>query len=176
MSAQLHQINVEYSKVEDRVVLRLNTTDKKELRLFLTRRLVKRVWNMLQELLENTGAAKTMADPALRRAMVGFDQEKATPEESFAKPFDADAADFPLGAEPVLLTGLSFTAGAKPGALGKLALRTAGGHEVGIPAADVVLHSLTKMLANIVATTDWDLQLDPGYQIGDVPAKPAQLH
>jgi hypothetical protein len=176
MSGQLHQINVEYSKAEDRVLLRLNTTDKKELRLWLTRRFVKRVWNALQELLEKTGLARSVADPALRRAMVGFDQEKATPQQNFAKAFEGDAAEYPLGAAPVLLTGLSYTPANGAEGLGKLVLRAASGHEIGMPAADVVLHSLTKMLAGVVAATDWDLKLDPGYPVGDPSAKPAQVH
>jgi hypothetical protein len=119
MTGWLHQIHVDYVPAEDRALLKFNTMDRQELRFWLTRRFAKSFWDSLQQLLADTGRARAQPDPALRKAMVGFEQEEAAPAERFGKAFADAPAGFPLGEEPVLLTRFTY----KPA--GKSAGRTA---------------------------------------------------
>jgi hypothetical protein len=176
MPARLHQLHVEYAPAEDRVLLKLNTTDRKELRLWLTRRVVKGFWDMLQQLLIATGSAARQSDPSMRKAIVAFEQATALHKDSFISPFAENAAEFPLGTAPVVLSGVSFAAPAKRGGLGRLDFRTVAGHEIGIPAAANVLHSFAKMLESVNEHTGWDLRLDVGYRIGESRTDRGRVH
>lgn len=178
MTGRLHQLHVEYAPAEDRILLKFNTVDRQELRFWLTRKFVKTFWDQLQVLLAEVGRAGAQSDPAAKKAMVGFEQEKAAPNERFAQPFDEDPATFPLGDKPLLVTGFSYKAPkrAGAGAGGRIAFETESGHEVGLPANAVLLHSLSKMLIDINPRTGWDLKLTPGYSLGEEPERPARMH
>lgn len=180
MTGRLHQLHVEYAPAEDRILLKFNTVDRQELRFWLTRKFVKSFWDSLQTLLAGVGRASAQSDPALRKAMVGFEQERAAPKERFAQPFAGDPATFPLGDKPLLVTGFSYKpprrAAAGRAAPGRIAFETECGHEVGLPANATLLHSLSKMLLDINARTSWDLKLEAGYALGEEPAKPARVH
>ena len=181
MTGRLHQVHVEYEPAEDRILLKFNTMDRQELRLWLTRKFVKSFWDSLQKLLENLGRAGAQSDPALKKAMVGFEQDGAVPRERFTKGFAGEASSFPLGQSPVLVTGFSYKApkragGAGRAAVGRISFETASGHEVGLPADATLLHSLSKMLIGINDRTGWDLKLEPGYALGEEPARPARMH
>ncbi len=179
MTGRLHQLHVEYAPAEDRILLKFNTVDRQELRFWLTRKFVKSFWDQLQALLAGLGRASAQSDPAAKKAMVGFEQEQAAPEERFARPFAEDPAAFPLGEAPLLVTGFSYKAPKRPGgraASGRIAFETESGHEVGLPANAVLLHSLSKMLIDINPRTGWDLRLEPGYALGEEPARPARVH
>lgn len=181
MAGRLHQLHVEYAPAEDRILLKFNTVDRQELRFWLTRKFVKTFWDQLQILLADVGRAGTQSDPAAKKAMVGFEQEKAAPSERFAQPFEDDPATFPLGDKPLLVTGFSYTppkrsGSAGRGGIGRIAFETESGHEVGLPANAVLLHSLSKMLIDINPRTGWDLKLTPGYSLGEEPARPARMH
>jgi len=176
MSGRLHQVHVEFAPAEDRILLKFNTVDRQELRFWLTRKFVKTFWDALQNLLGGTGRAKVQADPVLRKAMVGFEQERAAPPERFNQPFAEKPSAYPLGEEPVLVTGFSYVAPKRPGGTGRISFETASGHEVGLPADATLLHSLSKMLIGINAKTGWDLNLAPGYALGEEPVRPARVH
>lgn len=181
MTGRLHQLHVEYAPAEDRILLKFNTVDRQELRFWLTRKFVKTFWDQLQLLLASLGRAGAQSDPAAKKAMVGFEQAKAAPEERFAQPFEDDPAAFPLGDKPLLVTGFSYRAPKRPGgpgraASGRISFETESGHEVGLPASPVLLHSLSKMLIDINPRTGWDLKLAPGYSLGEEPDRPARMH
>lgn len=176
MTGRLHQLHVEYAPAEDRILLKFNTVDRQELRFWLTRKFVKSFWDQLQILLAGQGRASTQSDPELKKALVGFEQEQAAPEERFVQPFAENPAAFPLGESPLLVTGFSYKAPKRPGGRGRIAFETESGHEVGLPANAVLLHSLSKMLIDINPRTGWDLELRPGYALGEEPARPARVH
>ena len=81
MTGRLHQVHVEFAPAEDRILLKLNTMDREELRFWLTRKFVKTFWDTLQKLLAESGRAAAQPDPALKKAMVELDQERAAPAD-----------------------------------------------------------------------------------------------
>jgi hypothetical protein len=175
MTGRLHQLHAEYAPAEDRILLKLTTVDEEELRFWLTRKLVKSFWDKLQAVLVSLGRAGAQSDPALRKAMVGFEQATAAPAERFTQPFADKPRSFPLGSEPLLVTGFSYKAPTRAGAAGQIALQTSTGHEIGLPADASLLHSLSKMLIGLNERIGWDLKLQAGYALGD-QARPARMN
>jgi hypothetical protein len=176
MTGRLHQLHVEYEPAEDRILLKFNTMDRQELRFWLTRKFVKSFWDKLQALLASLGRASAQSDPEIKKAMVGFEQEQAAPDERFVQPFAENPEAFPLGDKPLLVTGFAYRAPKRQGGPGRIAFETESGHEVGLPANTVLLHSLSKMLIDLNPRTGWDLDLRPGYALGEEPARPARMH
>jgi hypothetical protein len=176
MTGRLHQVHAEFAPAEDRILLKFNTVNREELRFWLTRKFVKSFWDALQKLLVESGRAARQHDPALKKALVELDQERAAPPERFNQAFAAKPDAFPLGEAPVLVTGFTYAAPTRAGKSGHIAFETASGHEVALPADATLLHSLSKMLSAINAKTGWDLALVPGYALGEAPARPARVH
>lgn len=174
MGNRLHQINMEYRAEEDRVMLKINTTDRKEIRLALTRRFVRQFWDSLQKILAEQPVPQAVtATPTDRKAMVGFRAERAAPEQNFRATFEG-GAEFPLGEEPVLAVGFSYVPSVPP-ALAKISFTLQGGAEIGLPVNETILHSLTKLMTAVNERTGWDLRLISGYAT-DEPARPARLN
>ncbi|MBT5938891.1 MAG: hypothetical protein HOG95_03110, partial [Rhodospirillaceae bacterium] len=46
MGDALHQMTAEYNPAEDRILFRVNTVEKTEYRVWLTRRLVRQIWGV----------------------------------------------------------------------------------------------------------------------------------
>jgi len=178
---QLHQMNIEFQPIEDRLVLKINTTDKSEFRLWLTRRFAKQFWDSLHKILESSPLIKRQADPAAKKAMLAFQQEKSVRPEQFEQDYENDAANFPLGEDPVLLTGFTYVPAKKgkegtPPSPPRMSFQTAKGLEVGLPVNDQILFSLAKLLQRVEAHTGWDLKLTLGFGADEVPPEPAKMH
>jgi len=169
MPAQLHQINMEYQAAEDRLLLRVNTTNKQEFRLWLTRRFTGQFWEALIRILEQKPEIRRQPDPDVKKAMIALTQEKALRKEQFEKTFAEDARSFPLGDAPVLLTGFSYAperTGGEAAAVAddgpRMTFQTVRGAEIGLAVNDEVLFSLARLLSQVVAQTGWGLAFDLG--------------
>ncbi len=168
-------MNMEFQAAEDRLVLKVNTTDKKEFRLWLTRRFAKQFWDALVKILEQKPEIKEQANPEVKKAMMAMKQENTIKKEQFEQKFEDSAADDPLGEAPVLLTGFSYTPSG-PGGVPRMAFQTAKGVEMGLPVNDQILFSLAKLLAQVVAHTGWDLVFDLGFGMEKSGPASAQVH
>lgn len=166
MAGQLHQMNMEYSPAQDRLVLKINTTDKQECRLFLTRRFTRELWGGLVRVFEQNPEVKQQADPAVKKAMMAFGQAAQTQDQNFDKAYEKEAEAFPLGETPALLTGFKY-APKGPGGVPRLVFVTETKQEIGIPATEQILFSFAKLLSQAVGVTGWDITLT----LDDVPDK-----
>lgn len=178
---QLHQMNIEYQPVEDRLVLKISTTDKTEFRLWVTRRFARNLWDSLNKILQNSPVIQQQQDDTAKKAMLAFQQEQSVRPEQFEKAYDADAMNLPLGEDPVLLTGFAYTVGKlaegeQKAAPPRMAFQTEKGLEVGLPVNDQILFSLAKLLQQVDSHTDWDLNLNLGFASDEAPLQPAKMH
>ncbi len=112
----IRQLTVVYLPEQDRLLVRLNTHGQEELRLWLTRRLVLRLWPALQQQAQaqasrQAGLASPQAlhDPAAQSALADFQKADSLSRTDFNTPFDAGARHLPLGDAPVLVTEVSLT-------------------------------------------------------------------
>ena len=54
----IHQIQMAFDKLQDRILLRVSTSDQAEFRFWMTRRYTKLLWTMLIKMLERDPAAE----------------------------------------------------------------------------------------------------------------------
>lgn len=174
MTGQLHQIRIDYVAAEDRLRLLISTRDKTEYRLWLTRRFTQGFWSLLKRLMTADASVQAQDDEGARKAVLAYKHAKATPEESFEKPYEPEAQTLPLGEEPAVVTGCKVGK-AKDGGGTRLTFQLADKREVGIGVNDKIVHSLAKLLADVMPTTGWGLDLQAEFEEAEA-ARPARVH
>lgn len=110
-------MSVSYLPEQDRVLLRVNTTEGEEMRLWLTRRLLAGLWPLLTRLLsdhllrtEAAGSLLDRDDESLRSMLADFRKEEFLRHADFDTPFREADSRLPLGEEPLLVTDVDASA------------------------------------------------------------------
>lgn len=158
--SKLHQVQLKYEPVEDRGLLRIKTQDNQELRLWLTRRLTRGLWALLMRLLEADKEVVSQVDERARSAVLSFKHEEAIARSDFKTRYQEDGAQTTTGEAPLLVVkaeGRMLKDGRRV-----LRLHPQGGHVVQLVLDDPLLHSLCKIISDMVRMTDWDMQLEIG--------------
>lgn len=113
---QIHQMSVTYLPEQDRILMRINTREAEEMRMWLTRRLMVGLWPLLTRLLtdhllklEDAGTSLTSADESLKKMLADFRKEEFLAKADFETPYQEGAARLPLGEEPLLVTDVDAT-------------------------------------------------------------------
>lgn len=113
---QIHQMSVTYLPEQDRILMRINTTEDEEMRMWLTRRLMVGLWPLLSKLLtehllklESAGASLAAANPELKKMLADFRKEEFLQHADFDTPYKEGQARLPLGEEPLLVTDVDAT-------------------------------------------------------------------
>jgi hypothetical protein len=154
---QLKQLNLKYQPGEDRACLRISTGDQAEYRFWLTRRFVRVLWPVLIQLLEADSRVQSQPRTDARKTVLSFQHEHALQSADFKTGYQENAATFPLGSEPVLLT--SIRARRNQGGTPVLGLSGEGNRGVELALSDQLLHSLCKLLADTAEKAEWQLDL-----------------
>ena len=156
---RLHQIKLEYNPEQDRVLMRVSTSDSQEMLLWLTRRCVNLLWPALLKLAQTSPRVVTQASPDARAALLGFEHEKAVKSSDFSRPYEEQVASSrPLGAEPILVSRIQ-TRRNQDGSY-VLSLQPTSGQGLNINLDDTLLHSLCKLVQSSVSGAEWDMRLD----------------
>jgi len=157
----IHQIQIIHDETEDRLLLRLSTTDSCEFRFWLTRRFTKRLWPMLVKMLEWDRAVTQQVDPETRHTVLDLQHEAYSQQADFTQKFEEPAHGAPrrllLGEAPVLLATAKGTK--RDGGGQTLSLHPPTGQGVDINLDTRLLHIFTRLLREQVAKTDWDVNL-----------------
>lgn len=99
------QFNGTYFNQEDRILLRFNTVDESEFRLWLTRFMTKHfliaVRQLVQKKLERQHA------PQIAQVLQEFQEDGLKQATNFQETYES-ASKFPLGEEAILVTGLNL--------------------------------------------------------------------
>jgi hypothetical protein len=158
----IHQIQMSYNAQEDRILLRILSTERSEFRFWMTRRYVKLLWSVLLKMLAHDPVAAVHQDENVRRTMMGFQHANAVSGGEFAKPFEEGVSVMPLGANPVLLSRIS---GKPAGQQQLLSLHPEKGQGIDLGVNTSLLHMISKLLVDAVTQSDWDLRLaiDPDF-------------
>ena len=83
----IHQIQVAHDEAQDRLLVRLSTTDDCEFRFWLTRRFTKRLWAMLVQMLEWDRAVKQQVDRETRHAVLDMQHQGYSQEADYKTQF-----------------------------------------------------------------------------------------
>lgn len=146
------QVSVSYSKAEDRLLLRMNTRQDQEFRLWLTRLLAGQLISQLhQALTETTGSAHS---PELARTLSEFRQSAAEQNARFTdfKP----ARLLPLGSTPLLVSGYGIERLPDQFAL---TFQLQGAKQLDMKIGEPIVRQILLLLERMQAHADW--RLDP---------------
>ncbi|MBF0295282.1 MAG: hypothetical protein HQL96_08835 [Magnetococcales bacterium] len=168
---QIHQLQASYSAQEDRLLLRVSTSDHAEFRFWLTRRFIQRLWEGLRHHLENRHRIAE-SDPQARAALLEFMHQNATAQVDFASPYqETPETDTPLGREPILVVRATLGVVPEQEELVRLGLNPAEGEGIELTLDTQLMHGFCKLLADAMSQAEWDLCL--GFINADpVPALP----
>jgi hypothetical protein len=157
----IHQIQIAHDETEDRLLLRLSTTDDCEFRFWLTRRFTRRLWTMLVQMLEWDRAVKQQADRETRHAVLDIQHQGYSQEADYSTQFREATPDtprrLPLGADPVLLAKAQGTK--RDDGIQVLKLLPLQGTGIDITVDTRLLHLFMRLLREQVAKVEWDLEL-----------------
>ncbi len=118
----IHQMSARHDQEQDRILVSLNTTDDEELRFWLTRRLMDRLWPTLNTLVIEHFAVPDDAqtdgyvdldalDDDSKAVLAQAQQEASLQGADFETPYKSGSLRQPLGQEPLLVTKIDITIG-----------------------------------------------------------------
>lgn len=153
----LHQIEVAYSPLEDRMLLKIHTSDLSEFRFWMTRRFVKVLWDILMKLISSDQKNEAMHAQEKEKVAKMFAEEKAKKNPAAAK-YAQNISKTPMGEKPILASRIA----AKPVEKGFSALRIESetGENIEMVADSYILISFCKVIAETLKSTDWGLTLE----------------
>jgi hypothetical protein len=156
---QLRQIKLDFAAEHDRLLLRISTSDGKEVLLWITRRCVKMMWPVMVRMVESSPRVQlAAATPEARAALLGLEHERAIQGADFSKPYQEASLDHPLGPDPLLVTKLQTRR--EENGSHVLTLLPTKGQGVHLTLDENLLHSFCRLLQNAVAKADWDFKLE----------------
>lgn len=146
------QVSVSYSKAEDRLLLRMNTRQDQEFRLWLTRLLTGQLISQLHQVL--TDATDSAHSPELARTLSEF-RQSATEQSARFTEF-RPARLLPLGSTPLLVSGYGIERLPEQFAL---TLQLHGAKQLDMKINEAIVRQILLLLERMQAHADW--RLDP---------------
>lgn len=170
----IHQISVHYVPEQDRCLVRINSQDGEELRLWFTRRLVLGLMPHLtrtagEQMQQHTGPTVLAAPVEQQRQqmLASFQKEADAYKGDYKTPFKAEPTTLPLGDEPALITEIKLTL--LPSGKVDLQLIEKTAHQVRniqLGMTPQLMQGLLHLLGDAVKKSDW-LRLPP--PVADLP-------
>lgn len=156
--SRINQIQIRYAPLEDRIVLRLNTEEASEFRFWITRRYAKLLAVSLLKLLHSSADVQVHKEEGVKKAVMSFKHEEALSQADFAKSFQAQPKNLPLGNAPILLSKLTVkqTPDGKP----MLCMYPEQGQGIDLALQPQLLHSISKLFADALEASDWGVEFD----------------
>jgi|TARA_B100000315_G_scaffold260385_1_gene321346 hypothetical protein len=102
MPGSINQMQMVYNPEEDRILFRVNSTDHKEFRFWVTRRFTHLLLKVLADHLVSDPDISLQGTVAAKQAVMDFKKEKAMDSANFQQSFQEDEAEFPLGRDTQL--------------------------------------------------------------------------
>lgn len=165
---KIHQMQIHRDELEDRLLLRVSTTDNSEFRFWLTRRFVKQLWALLLKMLEWDRAVQQQLDAGMKQTVLEIQHEGYAQQGDFSKGYEEGARNMPLGATPILLSKGKGTR--RDDGLQVLSLQPEQGQGLDMTLDTRLLHIFAKLLRDAAVHPDWELNLP----LGEPPGEPVQ--
>lgn len=173
----IHQIQVKYDPLADRLLLQIRTRDEQLFPIWLTRRMVIRLWphfrGMVSGLAVTRSAPTAMAVPEARDMLADAARERALKAADFRTQFDPSGAKQPLGPEPVLPTAIDLRP-AKGQAV-VLVIRDAAGRSLELAFGEDLAHGLLKLVESALAASEWGLVAQAAPAAAEPGTPPARV-
>ena len=154
-------MQVRYDTNADRVLWQLRTFGGELFAVWLTRRMLQRLWQPLQDMVTQAGIARVAPHlqpaqvlPEAREMLAQAARERALPSANFKTPFDTQAVAQPLGSDPLLVSAVDLTPG-KPGQGLAVRLRDPQGRSLELRLSDDLATALTRLIEQALVEADW---------------------
>jgi hypothetical protein len=155
----IHQIQVKFDPVADRLLLQIRTRDDSLFPIWLTRRMVMRLWphlrGMVSGLAVTRSAPTALAVPEARDMLADAARERALKSTDFKTEFNASTAKQPLGPEPVLPIAIDLRPAQRQAVA--LVVRDAHGRSLELAFGEDLAHGLLKLVESALAGSEWGL-------------------
>lgn len=153
---RLEQFSASYISEQDRLLLRVRSSDDAEYRFWITRRYLALLWPLLMKMADAFSSRKAPGDPLTRNTLAELAHGEAVSKADFGSAY-RDGVLFPLGEEPVLLARITV----KPlaGDTQTLTLLPQQGQGINLELDEKLVHILARLLQEAAAAADWGLNL-----------------
>jgi hypothetical protein len=151
MNSNIQKIQLTYDQLNDRLHLSFSTNDFLEYNFWITRRAVKGVWDLLQQMISKS--TKTQA-VELEHAAEQVQKEAQSPEANL---YGMRITKRPLGEEPLLLYKFSITPIEDKHV--RFRFESQSGKFVEFSGGFQLVFLLTQLISQALPVTDWGLTL-----------------
>jgi hypothetical protein len=163
---QVHQLSISYLPEQDRILVRVNTSENQELQFWFTRRLALGLSPVMERIITETaghsgGPATTHlagADPLAKKAMADFNRSATIRSADFSTPYKVPETSQPLFDTPLLITEVNLA----PLGGGKLRLNcteklstTPQTRKFELALSDTLTHAFMHLLERAVVASKW---------------------
>lgn len=155
----IHQMQVRYEATADRLLLQLRTTEAEVYAVWLTRRMVQRLYPPFRQAVTQASVARATPQalpvPEARQMLEQAALQRPLQGADFAQAFASADASHPLGPEPLL----PDSADLRPGADGQLtlAVREPRGRRIEIALNAELSTALLRLLDSALVAAEWGL-------------------
>lgn len=160
------QLSISYLPEQDRILVRVNTSESRELQFWFTRRLTLGLSPVMERIITETagrsgGPATTHlagADPLAKKAMADFNRSETIRSADFKTPYEVPETNQPLFDTPLLITEVNLA----PLGGGKLRLNcteklstTPQTRKFELALSDTLTHAFMHLLEQAVIASKW---------------------
>lgn len=160
----IHQIQLRYEPVADRLLLSVRTRAAEVYMAWLTRRMAARMAGPLRQAVARLGlpreAAASIPVPEAQQMLEQVARERPLKDASFGQPFaGTQDASFPLGPEPLLPAEVDVRLPTAGGL--QITLRELRGRRLDLSLSDDLATGLARLLEQTLAQAEWALPAAP---------------
>ncbi|CAC9442824.1 hypothetical protein BSPLISOX_2952 [uncultured Gammaproteobacteria bacterium] len=164
----IHQMQLSYSTQEDRIILRINSKENEEIRLFLTRRIVTSFWDILNRTIVHalTNQPKlhdmqkipipqnTEKEATLKQMEQQIQYQDMIENSSHETPFN-NGNKFPMGEAPILIAKITINTYENNNTT--LIFESDNGQNINLNLDPQLLLNLSNLLTKVMSSTDWNI-------------------
>ena len=174
MADALHQMTAEYNPAEDRILFRVSTREKTEYRVWLTRRLVRKIWGVAVQSFAAEPDVMDQSRPQVKDALLSMQHQEAVQGADFSQKHEKPVKAAPETEQPLL--AINAELGRTEQGTIRLSFVTAGGKSINLNLNDEMLHAVCHILQQAADKAGWDLKLAIGDAARVVTNTAQQLH
>ncbi len=155
MSDAIRQMQMLYDPEQDRILFRVNSTEKREYRLWITRRFTLLLIKTLRDHIDADPDVSIQGSPDAKQAVKKFKQESAIQDANFKQKFTEDPTEFPMGDEIPL--AFKLTHNIRDENL-YLSLQPKSGQGMNLVLDRERNSSLTQLLMGAIKRANWEIE------------------
>jgi hypothetical protein len=174
----IHQIQIKYDALADRLLMQVRTRAGDVFAIWLTRRMVQRLLPPFQQIGTRLSLSKARPDslllPEARAMLADAVRSRPLPNADFSQRFSTDNSRQPMGPEPLLAAEVELQADTQRGL--RMHVREAQGRQITLQFNEELHAALSRLFEQALATADWGLALPAEPAGSDGPAPPPLLN